>query len=156
MAKAQGNYEIASLGVVVNTKLKNQFEKQRKEFERDSSKRARVEWGFHGSSPQSITAISKEGCVIGPCPSLSSLLLSFLFLLSLSPHLAPSSLSFVCPSSLLSPLALSPSHFSSLPQPSLLSLLLLCPSSSCLLLPSPLLSPSPLPLVIPPTLSHLL
>lgn len=61
MAKAQGNYEIASLGVVVNTKLKNQFDKKKKEFELTSAKRGYVEWGFHGSSPESIKAISKEG-----------------------------------------------------------------------------------------------
>eukprot|EP01127_Copromyxa_protea_P017813 TRINITY_DN5489_c0_g1_i1.p1 TRINITY_DN5489_c0_g1~~TRINITY_DN5489_c0_g1_i1.p1 ORF type:complete len:437 (+),score=115.35 TRINITY_DN5489_c0_g1_i1:164-1312(+) len=61
MAKAQGNYEIASLGIIVNTKLKNQFEKQRAEFEKDSAKRGRVEWGFHGTTAASIKAISQEG-----------------------------------------------------------------------------------------------
>lgn len=61
MAKAQGNYEIASLGIVVNTRLKNHFDKQKKAFEKTDPKRGKVEWGFHGTSPESIKAIAKEG-----------------------------------------------------------------------------------------------
>eukprot|EP01126_Amoeba_proteus_P062662 TRINITY_DN8558_c0_g2_i2.p1 TRINITY_DN8558_c0_g2~~TRINITY_DN8558_c0_g2_i2.p1 ORF type:complete len:508 (+),score=138.17 TRINITY_DN8558_c0_g2_i2:90-1613(+) len=80
MAKAQGNYEIASLGIVVNTQLKNRFEKKKKEMEVSDSKRGIVSWGFHGSSQNSIMAISKEGFFL-PLLPLSSLLLLLLFFL---------------------------------------------------------------------------
>jgi len=61
MKKAQGNYTIEGLGVIVNTKLRRSYEQKRAELVAISEKKGTIQWGFHGSTPESILAIAKEG-----------------------------------------------------------------------------------------------
>jgi hypothetical protein len=61
MAKAQGNYTIKSLGIIMNTKLNKGFVEQKKAYEERDKKLGAITWGFHGSTPESIRSISKEG-----------------------------------------------------------------------------------------------
>jgi len=61
MKEAQGNYSIVNIGVIVNTKLRRRFEQKKSELQAISEKRANLSWGFHGTTPESILAISKDG-----------------------------------------------------------------------------------------------
>jgi hypothetical protein len=61
MAKAQGNYTIKSLGIIMNTKLNKGFIEQKKSYEERKKNLGAITWGFHGSTPESIRSISKEG-----------------------------------------------------------------------------------------------
>jgi hypothetical protein len=61
MAKAQGNYTIKSLGIIMNTKLNKGFTEQKKSYEEKKKNLGAITWGFHGSTPESIRSISKEG-----------------------------------------------------------------------------------------------
>jgi len=61
MKKAQGNYKIEKISVIVNTKLYRQFQQKQKAYAADSQQRAQIQWGFHGSTPTSIRSIGKEG-----------------------------------------------------------------------------------------------
>jgi hypothetical protein len=61
MAKAQGNYTIKSLGIIMNTNLHKSFQAQKKKYEERDKKLGAITWGFHGTTPESIRAIAKEG-----------------------------------------------------------------------------------------------
>jgi len=61
MKKAQGNYTIESIGVIVNTKLRRQFEQLKLKYSATSEKRATIQWGFHGTTTESILGIAREG-----------------------------------------------------------------------------------------------
>jgi len=61
MKKAQGKFKIVKIGVIVNTRLRRQYEQKRKIYLDTSEARGTIQWGFHGSTAQSILAISKEG-----------------------------------------------------------------------------------------------
>jgi hypothetical protein len=66
MSKAQANYIIKSIGIIVNTKLKECFKQKKQSFIQkygDSKDKSLVEetWGFHGTSEYSIQRIAKEG-----------------------------------------------------------------------------------------------
>lgn len=61
MSKAQGNFTIKSLGIIMNTKLNQTFMNQKRAFEERDKKLGAITWGFHGSTPESIRSIAKEG-----------------------------------------------------------------------------------------------
>lgn len=61
MSKAQANYAIKSIGVIVNAKLKDAYMKKKQEMLKKDKRHHQEEWGFHGSSESSIGAIAKEG-----------------------------------------------------------------------------------------------
>jgi len=61
MKKAQGKFKIVKLGVIVNTKLRRQFELKKKLYIENSEAKATIQWGFHGSTQNSILSIAQEG-----------------------------------------------------------------------------------------------
>jgi len=61
MKKAQGKFHIVELGVIINTRLRRNYEQKKKLYIQSSEARANIQWGFHGTTAQSILAISKEG-----------------------------------------------------------------------------------------------
>jgi len=60
MAKAQGEFEVAEVHVIVNTENREKFKKKKKEHELKGTE-ANEEWVFHGTSKDSINAIAKTG-----------------------------------------------------------------------------------------------
>lgn len=61
MSKAQANYAIKSVGVIVNTKLRSAYIQKRNDLLKKDKAHHLEEWGFHGTSESSITAIAKTG-----------------------------------------------------------------------------------------------
>lgn len=63
MSKAQANFVIKSIGLIVNPKVSQAYEARRHEMQAKSGAKAPVneEWGFHGTSEASIQGISATG-----------------------------------------------------------------------------------------------
>jgi len=61
MKKAQGKFKIVNIGVIVNTRLRRQFEIKKKHYLDCSAAKATIQWGFHGTTATSILSIAKEG-----------------------------------------------------------------------------------------------
>eukprot|EP01112_Ceratiomyxa_fruticulosa_P018209 TRINITY_DN5781_c0_g2_i1.p1 TRINITY_DN5781_c0_g2~~TRINITY_DN5781_c0_g2_i1.p1 ORF type:complete len:451 (-),score=105.37 TRINITY_DN5781_c0_g2_i1:85-1437(-) len=59
MARAQSNYIVSKVGVIANSPLRTKFNTRLQAFR--SAGKADLEWGFHGTSEESISAISKTG-----------------------------------------------------------------------------------------------
>jgi len=61
MSVAQGNYEIESIGVIINTRSQKKFEKQRNKLKILNPEYGEEKWGFHGTSVASISSIAQGG-----------------------------------------------------------------------------------------------
>jgi len=61
MKKAQGKFKIVNIGVIVNTRLRRQYEIKKKLYLDCSAAKATIQWGFHGTTASSIQSIAKEG-----------------------------------------------------------------------------------------------
>lgn len=63
MSKAQANFVIKSIGLIVNPKVSQAYETRRQTMQTASGAKAPVneEWGFHGTSEASIQGISATG-----------------------------------------------------------------------------------------------
>ncbi|KAL6065871.1 Poly(ADPribose) polymerase catalytic domain containing protein, variant 2 [Balamuthia mandrillaris] len=60
MSKAQANYQISEVWVIVNRDLKQQYEEKKADF-LSAGKDINEVWGFHGSTRNSMIGISKTG-----------------------------------------------------------------------------------------------
>jgi len=61
MSKAQANYSVSEVGVIVNSELKRKFDEKKRELEHKRSAKFNDDWGFHGTTRESIIEISKTG-----------------------------------------------------------------------------------------------
>lgn len=61
MSKAQANYAIKSVGVIVNSKVRSAYIQKRQQMLKKDKAHHQEEWGFHGTSKDSILAIAKTG-----------------------------------------------------------------------------------------------
>lgn len=55
MAKAQGNYTIKSLGIIMNTKLNKGFVEQKKAYEERDKKLGAITWGYSFTFSYTLT-----------------------------------------------------------------------------------------------------
>jgi len=60
MSQAQANFSVESVGVIVNTKLHEKYGDIKREFEKNGNPTTE-EWGFHGTSKESISKIAETG-----------------------------------------------------------------------------------------------
>lgn len=60
MNKAQMNFRVTKIGVIVNTKLRTNFDKKKEELTMNN-KPLNEAWGFHGTSEEAIMKIAKTG-----------------------------------------------------------------------------------------------
>jgi len=60
MSKAQGQFEVSEIHVIVSTENRERFAKKKKEYE-SKGLEANEEWVFHGTSKDSIQGIAKTG-----------------------------------------------------------------------------------------------
>lgn len=65
MSVSQGNYTITEVGVINNTKLQAQYQNKKTEIHnkniRYNLRNQAEQWGFHGTSKESIKSISTGG-----------------------------------------------------------------------------------------------
>eukprot|EP01117_Protostelium_nocturnum_P012116 TRINITY_DN4441_c0_g2_i1.p1 TRINITY_DN4441_c0_g2~~TRINITY_DN4441_c0_g2_i1.p1 ORF type:complete len:465 (+),score=181.39 TRINITY_DN4441_c0_g2_i1:163-1557(+) len=61
MSKAQANYSVTAVGVVVNAKQYETYNKKKMELNHKNGKDSVEEWGFHGTTQDSILKISQGG-----------------------------------------------------------------------------------------------
>jgi hypothetical protein len=61
MSKAQANYAIKSVGVIVNATLRDAYTQKKQALLKLDKSHHLEEWGFHGSTESSITSIAQTG-----------------------------------------------------------------------------------------------
>lgn len=61
MSKAQANFTVTKVGVIVNTKLKKQYNTKKLFYCQRDGEETKEEWGFHGSTKDSILKIALGG-----------------------------------------------------------------------------------------------
>jgi len=64
MSKAQANFSVIEVGVIVNTKLKKNFSKKKMEINAYHNQEMKEDWGFHGTTRDSIMKIAQNGFLL--------------------------------------------------------------------------------------------
>ena len=59
MAKAQRNFQVTKVGIIVNTKLKARYDQKKAKLMEEGNDKE--EWGFHGTSEDTIMKIAQTG-----------------------------------------------------------------------------------------------